>query len=134
MPRGVAYRMLGSLGEAEDAVQEAWLRLERSEAGDIANLGGWLTTVVGRVCLDMLCTRKSRREDSLDDDAAPGPPVDAQGGGAALVEGRVGVVVAPMGRLFLVLQVTVSQGKIVAIDAIADTARLPRIELGAFTG
>jgi hypothetical protein len=126
--------MLGSLGEAEDAVQEAWLRLERSESGDIANLGGWLTTVVGRVCLDMLCTRKSRREDSLDDDAAPGPPVDAQGGGAALVDGRVGVVVAPMGRLFLVLQVTVSQGKIVAIDAIADSARLIRIELGAFTG
>ncbi|WP_432731347.1 hypothetical protein [Variovorax sp. W6] len=58
----------------------------------------------------------------------------AQGARAALVDGRVGVVVAPMGRLFLVLEVTVSQGKIVAIDAIADPARLPRIELGAFVG
>jgi RNA polymerase sigma-70 factor (ECF subfamily) len=51
--RAVAYRMLGSLGEADDAVQEAWLRLNRSDAEDIGNLGGWLNTVVGRVCLDM---------------------------------------------------------------------------------
>jgi RNA polymerase sigma-70 factor (ECF subfamily) len=65
--RGVAYRMLGSLGEADDAVQEAWLRLNRSDVNGIANLGGWLTTVVGRVCLDMLRSRKSRREDSLDE-------------------------------------------------------------------
>lgn len=65
--RAVAYRMLGSLGEADDAVQEAWLRLSRSEAESIGNLGGWLTTVVGRVCLDMLRSRKSRREESLDE-------------------------------------------------------------------
>src|ERR671924_518094 len=64
--RAVAYRMLGSLSEADDAVQEAWLRLSRSDADDIENLGGWLTTVVGRVCLDMLRTRRSRREESLD--------------------------------------------------------------------
>jgi RNA polymerase sigma-70 factor (ECF subfamily) len=64
--RAVAYRMLGSLAEAEDAVQEAWLRLDRSDAGDIGNLGGWLTTVVGRVCLDMLRARKRRGEESLD--------------------------------------------------------------------
>ncbi|WP_406318905.1 sigma-70 family RNA polymerase sigma factor [Streptosporangium sp. NBC_01639] len=64
--KGVAYRMLGSLTEAEDAVQEAWLRLARSDAGDIDNLGGWLTTVVGRVCLDMLRTRKGRREEPLE--------------------------------------------------------------------
>ncbi len=57
--------MLGSLAEADDAVQEAWLRLNRSDAGDIENLGGWLTTVIGRVCLDMLRSRKSRREESL---------------------------------------------------------------------
>jgi RNA polymerase sigma factor (sigma-70 family) len=63
--RGVAYRMLGSLNEADDAVQEAWLRLNRSDAGDIDNLGGWLTTVVARVCLDMLRSRGSRREESL---------------------------------------------------------------------
>ncbi|WP_433257506.1 RNA polymerase sigma factor SigJ [Streptosporangium sp. CA-135522] len=65
--KAVAYRMLGSLSEAEDAVQEAWLRLARSDSDDIDNLGGWLTTVVGRVCLDMLRTRKSRREESLED-------------------------------------------------------------------
>ncbi|NRQ33811.1 RNA polymerase sigma factor SigJ [Nonomuraea sp. NN258] len=65
--RAVAYRMLGSLTEAEDAVQEAWLRLARSDSDDIDNLGGWLTTVVGRVCLDLLRARKSRREDSLED-------------------------------------------------------------------
>jgi len=64
--RAVAYRMLGSRIEADDAVQEAWLRLSRSETGGVDNLGGWLTTVVARVCLDMLRSRKSRREDPLD--------------------------------------------------------------------
>src|SRR4030081_1535831 len=65
--RAVAYRMLGSLGEAEDAVQEAWLRLTGSDAQAIKNLGGWLTTVIGRVCLDMLRSRNSRREESLEE-------------------------------------------------------------------
>jgi RNA polymerase sigma-70 factor (ECF subfamily) len=64
--RGVAYRMLGSLSEAEDAVQEAWLRLGRADVSAVENLGGWLTTVVARVCLDMLRARRSRREESLD--------------------------------------------------------------------
>jgi RNA polymerase sigma factor (sigma-70 family) len=64
--RAVAYRMLGSAAEADDAVQESWIRLGRSDAGGIENLGGWLTTVVSRVCLDMLRTRTSRREDPLD--------------------------------------------------------------------
>jgi len=64
--RGVAYRMLGSLSEAEDAVQEAWLRLQRSDTSAVENLKGWLTTVVGRVCLDMLRARKSRREEALE--------------------------------------------------------------------
>src|SRR5437879_3900153 len=64
--RAVAYRMLGSAAEADDAVQEAWLRLARSDAGDVENLGGWLTTVVARVSLDMLRSRKSRREDVID--------------------------------------------------------------------
>lgn len=65
--RGVAYRMLGSLSEAEDAVQETWLRLARSDAGDVNNLGGWLTTVVSRVCLDTLRSRKARHEQSLEE-------------------------------------------------------------------
>jgi len=65
--RAVAYRMLGSIHEADDAVQEAWLRLSRSDATEIENLAGWLTTVVSRVCLDLLRARKTRREDPLDE-------------------------------------------------------------------
>src|SRR5438128_6811076 len=61
--RRVAYRMLGTVDESDDAVQEAWLRLSGSDDSAIENLGGWLTTVVGRVCLDMLRARRSRRED-----------------------------------------------------------------------
>ncbi|MGW8972919.1 RNA polymerase sigma factor SigJ [Streptomyces platensis] len=64
--RAVAYRMLGSLSEADDAVQEAWLRLSRTGGDEVQNLSGWLTTVVGRVCLDQLRMRKARREDSLE--------------------------------------------------------------------
>ncbi|MEP7188601.1 MAG: sigma-70 family RNA polymerase sigma factor [Roseiflexaceae bacterium] len=64
--RAVAYRMLGSLSEAEDAVQESWLRLSRADTSGVENLGGWLTTVVARVCLDMLRSRNSRREEPLD--------------------------------------------------------------------
>jgi len=64
--RAVAYRMLGSVSEAEDAVQEAWIRLSRTDVSGVDNLRGWLTTVVARVCLDMLRTRTSRREDPLD--------------------------------------------------------------------
>jgi RNA polymerase sigma factor (sigma-70 family) len=84
--RAVAYRMLGSASEADDAVQEAWLRLNRTEADAIDNLGGWLTTAVARVCLDMLRARTSRREDELDEQlpsipahhhASPSPEQDA---------------------------------------------------------
>ncbi|MDH6126001.1 sigma-70 family RNA polymerase sigma factor [Kitasatospora sp. GP82] len=64
--RAVAYRILGSLNEADDAVQEAWLRLHRTDTSGVENLGGWLTTVVGRVCLDMLRSRTSRREEPLE--------------------------------------------------------------------
>jgi RNA polymerase sigma factor (sigma-70 family) len=64
--RAVAYRMLGSVSEAEDAVQEGWIRLGRTDVSGVENLRGWLTTVVARVCLDLLRTRTSRREDSLD--------------------------------------------------------------------
>jgi RNA polymerase sigma factor (sigma-70 family) len=65
--RAVAYRMLGSRSEADDAVQETWLRLTRSDTSRVDNLGGWLTTVVARVCLDMLRSRRSRREEALGD-------------------------------------------------------------------
>jgi RNA polymerase sigma-70 factor (ECF subfamily) len=268
--RSVAYRMLGSLNEAEDAVQEAWIRLSRSDTGDISNLGGWLTTVVARVCLDMLRSRKSRREEPMGphvpepvadsgaaqqealmadsvglallvvlqtlapaeriafvlhdmfdipfDDIAPivkrtpvatrqlasrarrrvrgadkeiepdiaehkrvidaflaasqkgdfegllalldpdvvgrADPTAARMGGltevrgaetvagyfrgraqaarTALVDGMVGVVVAPSGRLMLVLNVTVVNGKITVIEAVADPERLSKIALSTF--
>ncbi|GGR67937.1 DNA-directed RNA polymerase sigma-70 factor [Streptomyces aureoverticillatus] len=88
--KAVAYRMLGSLSEAEDAVQETWLKLSRSDSERVENLGGWLTTVVGRVCLDLLRARKQRGEQPLDvqgaDPHAPGthvpdPQVSALPGG-----------------------------------------------------
>lgn len=75
--RGVAYRMLGSLPEAEDAVQEAWLRLSRNGADGVDNLSAWLTTVTSRVCLDMLRGRKARREDAMGE-GAPEPSVAAE--------------------------------------------------------
>ncbi|MBX9847143.1 MAG: RNA polymerase sigma factor SigJ [Xanthobacteraceae bacterium] len=270
--RAVAYRMLGSASDAEDAVQEAWLRLARSDAGEIGNLAGWLTTVVARVCLDMLRSRTSRREepfgrhvpeptvsgesteqeaemaesvglallvvlqtlapaeriafvlhDMFDlpfDEIAPivgrtpaaarqlasrarrrvqgaerpdeaelsdqqkivdafltaarggdlpgllaalDPDVlfraddaavrmggvrelrgadaaarfflgRAQAARAALIDGAVGVVVAPNGRLMLVLSLTIANGKIAAIDVVADPERLGRIELSTLGG
>ena len=73
--RAVSYRMLGSLSEADDAVQEAWVRLSRSDAEEIENLGGWLTTVVARVCLNMLRARKTRNEEPLDE-RLPDPVVE----------------------------------------------------------
>jgi RNA polymerase sigma factor (sigma-70 family) len=78
--RAVAYRMLGSLGEADDAVQEAWLRLSRADTSGVENLPGWLTRVVGRVCLDMLRTRTSRREQPLGLQVAD-PTADGRDGG-----------------------------------------------------
>src|SRR4051794_34318212 len=77
--RAVAYRMLGSQSEADDAVQESWLRLSRSDTGEVENLGGWLTRVVARVCLDMLRSRKSRREEPLVD-LMPEPVMSSEEG------------------------------------------------------
>src|SRR6058998_1968545 len=77
--QAVAYRMLGSTGEADDAVQEAWLRLNRSDTSEVDNLGGWLTTVVARVCLDMLRSRTARREEPLEA-SAPEPITSREGG------------------------------------------------------
>src|SRR5262245_42761143 len=79
--RGVAYRMLGSLSDADDAVQECWLRIERSGTGGVENLGGWLTTAVARVCLDMRRSRKSRREEPFGG-RVPEPNVRSFGDGA----------------------------------------------------
>ena len=77
--RAVAYRMLGSLAEADDAVQEAWIRLSRTDTSDVDNLSGWLTTVVGRVCLNMLRSRRTRREAPLDTHV-PDPIVSPEDG------------------------------------------------------
>ncbi|GGW48462.1 RNA polymerase sigma factor SigJ [Streptomyces griseoloalbus] len=73
--KAVAYRMLGSLTEAEDAVQEAWLRLGRTDTDGIDNLGGWLTTVTGRICLDLLRSRTARREQPMDETFVPDPVI-----------------------------------------------------------
>jgi RNA polymerase sigma-70 factor (ECF subfamily) len=78
--RAVAYRMLGDLTEADDAVQESWLHLSRADASGVKNLGGWLTTVVARVCLDMLRSRKSRRVETLGEDV-PEPSISRESGG-----------------------------------------------------
>lgn len=111
--RGVAYRMLGSVSEADDAVQETWLRLHRSDTSDVQNLRGWLTTVVARVCLDMLRARKARREDALEPDGSE--PVAHRAPGAnpedeALLADSVGLALlvvldtlAPAERLAFVL-------------------------------
>ncbi|HEX6468286.1 MAG TPA: RNA polymerase sigma factor SigJ [Streptosporangiaceae bacterium] len=111
--RAVAYRMLGSLSEADDAVQEAWFRLSRSDVSGVENLAGWLTTVVGRVCLDMLRSRASRREEPLDG-RLPDPVVSGRNGvdpeHEALVADSVGLALlvvletlAPAERLAFVL-------------------------------
>jgi RNA polymerase sigma factor (sigma-70 family) len=106
--RGVAYRMLGSLSEADDAVQEAWLRLSRADTAAVANLAGWLTTVVARVCLDMLRARKSRREEPIA--VAAEPSVPHTGEREAILADSVGLALlvvldtlAPAERLAFVL-------------------------------
>jgi len=104
----VAYRMLGTHAEAEDAVQDAWLRLARTDAGGVDNLGGWLTTVVARICLDRLRSRRSRRED---DDAEPDAVApDADPADQALMAESIGAallvvldVLSPAERVAFVL-------------------------------
>ncbi|MYV97582.1 sigma-70 family RNA polymerase sigma factor [Streptomyces sp. SID3343] len=111
--RAVAYRMLGSASEADDAVQETWLRLSRADVDEVENLGGWLTTVVSRVCLNLLRSRQSRREDTLDAPAYQ-PVVDREDGNdpeeEALLGDSVGLALlvvldtlAPAERLAFVL-------------------------------
>ncbi|MBL1110230.1 sigma-70 family RNA polymerase sigma factor [Streptomyces sp. 5-8] len=107
--RAVAYRMLGSAAEAEDAVQEAWFRLSRSDTREVENLGGWLTTVVGRVCLDMLRSRRSRGEESLDS-WQPAPSAEPDPAQSALLADSVGLALlvvldtlSPAERLAFVL-------------------------------
>ena len=91
--RAVAYRMLGSTSEAEDAVQESWIRLGRTDVSAVENLRAWLTTVVARVCLDMLRTRTTRREGPLDEDAVHVPdPVITRADDPELVHASPGML------------------------------------------
>jgi RNA polymerase sigma factor (sigma-70 family) len=113
--RAVAYRMLGSVSEADDAVQEAWLRLSRADTSEVDNLGGWLTTVVARVCLNVLRSRRTRREEPLDVEVHVPEPIVSRADGVdpeheALLADSVGLALlvvletlAPAERLAFVL-------------------------------
>src|SRR4249919_1165260 len=124
--RAMAYRMLGSLSDADDAVQEGWLHVARATArggaDDVANLEGWFTTIVGRVCLDMLRSRKSRREDPLDPDeaAVAGPEQEA-------------MLAVSVGLALLVVLDTLPPAERVAF-VLHDTFGLPFGEIAAITG
>jgi RNA polymerase sigma-70 factor, ECF subfamily len=127
--RGVAYRMLGSLSEAEDAVQEAWLRLNRTDPSTVENLGGWLTTVVSRVCLDMLRGRKSRREE----------PIGAQVVGPSVVRGEGAdpegdaVLADSVGVALLVVLDTLTPAERLAF-VLHDVFGIPFDEIGPIVG
>jgi RNA polymerase sigma-70 factor, ECF subfamily len=127
--RGVAYRVLGSLSEAEDAVQEAWLRLNRSDTATVENLGGWLTTVVSRVCLDMLRSRKSRREEPI---GAQVPEPSVAGGEGADPEGEA-VLADSVGLALLVVLNTLTPAERVAF-VLHDLFALPFDEIGSIVG
>src|SRR6267154_234665 len=127
--RGVAYRMLGSLNESDDAVQEAWLRLSRSDADTVDNLGGWLTTVVSRVCLDMLRSRKSRREEPMgarvtEASVARGEGADPEG--AAVLADSVGAA------LLIVLDTLTPAERLVFV--LHDLFGMPFEEIGSIVG
>ena len=124
----VAYRMLGSTGEADDAVQEAWLRLSRSEPAGIENLGGWLTTVVARVCLDTLRARKSRREDPLD-----GEPLPAAGHAAGNNPEREAELADNVGLALLVVLQALAPAERVAF-VLHDMFDLPFEEIAPIVG
>jgi RNA polymerase sigma-70 factor (ECF subfamily) len=131
--RAVAYRMLGSRTEADDAVQEAWLRLSRSDTSGVENLGGWLTTVVARVCLDMLRSRRSRREESLGEPPgarSPEPIVGREDGGDPEHEALLSDSVGP--ALLVVLE-TLSPAERVAF-VLHDVFGVPFAEIAPIVG
>ncbi|WP_260475888.1 sigma-70 family RNA polymerase sigma factor, partial [Streptomyces sp. WAC 06725] len=128
--RAVAYRMLGSLSEADDAVQESWLRLSRSDVSGVGNLGGWLTTVVGRVCLDMLRSRTARGEESLDV-RVPDPVV---GGGADGIDPEHQALLADsVGLALLVVLQTLAPAERLAF-VLHDMFAVPFEEIGPVVG
>ena len=127
--RSVAYRMLGSTSEAEDAVQEAWLRLSRSDTSEVRNLDGWLTTVVARVCLDMLRSRTSRREDPLVDDVDQPVRGPADGGDPE----HEAVLADSVGLALLVVLETLAPAERLAF-VLHDMFAVPFEEIGPIVG
>src|SRR3954454_24452539 len=123
----VAYRMLGSTGEADDAVQEAWLRLSRSRSDDVDNMRAWLTTVVGRVSLDMLRSRRSRREEF--DGDYPEPIVSAMEENPA----EEAELADSVGLAMLVVLETLSPAERIAF-VLHDMFSVPFSEIGEITG
>jgi RNA polymerase sigma factor (sigma-70 family) len=133
--RSMAYRMLGSLSDAEDAVQEGWIRAARADAGAVDNLEGWFTTIVARVCLDMLRSRKSRREEPLDAGEPAGAAAASAGGpGQAAADPEQEAVLADsVGLALLVVLDTLAPAERVAF-VLHDTFGLPFGEIAAITG
>ena len=127
--RAVAYRILGSRAEADDAVQESWLRLSRSDVGGVENLGGWLTTVVARICLDMLRSRTSRREETAGADM-PEPVAGAAAGGDPESEA---VLADSLGAALLAVLDTLSPAERVAF-VLHDVFAIPFDEIGVVLG
>jgi len=127
--RAVAFRMLGSLSEADDAVQESWLRLSRSGASGVENLGGWLTTIVARVCLNMLRARNSRREESLDARAPGFTYIDS----AATDPEHEAVIADSVGLALLVVLETLSPAERLAF-VLHDTFAVPFDEIAPIVG
>jgi RNA polymerase sigma-70 factor (ECF subfamily) len=124
--RAMAYRMLGSLTDADDAVQEGWLHAARGGADDVANLEGWFTTIVARVCLDMLRSRKSRREEPLD-------PIDAAVAGYEQGPEQEAMLADSVGLALLVVLDTLPPAERVAF-VLHDTFGLPFGEIASITG
>ena len=127
--RALAHRMLGSSSEADDAVQEAWLRLGRVDAAEVRNLGGWLRTVLSRVCLDMLRARASRREDLVGGQ----PPDDGAGPDRSADPEREAVLVDSVGRALLVVLGTLAPAERVAF-VLHDMFAVPFDEIAPVLG
>ena len=127
--RAVAHRMLGSVNEADDAVQEAWLRLSRADTSDVENLGGWLTTVVARVCLDMLRSRASRREEPL----TPRLPESIAPDGGGVDPEHEAVVADSVGLAMLVVLDTLAPAERVAF-VLHDMFAVPFDEIAPIVG
>jgi RNA polymerase sigma-70 factor, ECF subfamily len=127
--RAVAYRMLGSSTEADDAVQEAWLRMDRTDVGDVRNLRGWLTTVVARICLDMLRARSARPEQPLDD-TLPVPNVAAPD---AVDPEQEALLADSIGVALLVILQTLSPAEQLAF-VLHDMFDLPFAEIAPIVG